>query len=119
MKTAEADLLLVTPTGDWMLEGSRGFRAALGDPDPDYDAAMFAVRNLGFVAVRRHEAMLEVILHPRSVEPGAVDATVTMLGSSTAKLFRITYLADRWRHETVIAAREAAARIVELCPPDS
>jgi hypothetical protein len=83
MEVAAAGLLLVTPTGDWVREGSREFLAVLGDPDPDYDAAMFAVRNFGFVAIRR--------------------------------LFRITYLADRWRHETVTAARDAATRIAELC----
>ena len=96
METAAADLLLVTPTGEWMREGSREFRAALGDPEPDYDAAMFAVRNLGFIAVRRHEAMLDVILHPRNAEPAAVDAAVAMLGSSLSRLFRITYLDSRW-----------------------
>jgi hypothetical protein len=110
-------LILVTPTGDWVSEGSREFLAMLGDPDPDYDAALFAVRNLGFIAVRRHEAMLDVILHPRNAEPGAVDAVVAMLGSSTARLSRITYLTDRWRHETITTARDSAARIVELCPP--
>ena len=108
--------VLVTPTGDWVREGSREFLALLGDPDPDYDAALFAVRNLGFIAVRRHEAMLDVILHPWNAEPGAVDAVVAMLGSSTARLFKITHLDDRWRHETVTTARDAAARIVELCP---
>jgi hypothetical protein len=115
MEVAAAGLLLVTPTGDWVREGSREFLAVLGDPDPDYDAAMFAVRNLGFVVIRRHKAMLEVILHPLNVEAGAVDAVVAMLGSSAARLFRITYLADRWRHETVTAARDAATRIAELC----
>jgi hypothetical protein len=87
----------------------------LGDPWPDYDAARFAVRNLGFIAVRRHEAMLEVILHPRNVEAGAIDTVVVMLGSSAARLFSITHLTDRWRHETVAPAHDAAARIVELC----
>jgi hypothetical protein len=61
--------------------------------------------------------MLEVILHSRHVESGAVDAVVAMLGSSAARLFRITYLDDRWRHETVTAARDAAGRIVELRRP--
>jgi hypothetical protein len=42
--------LLVTPTGDWIRESSREFLALLGDLHPDYDAVMFAVRNLGFVA---------------------------------------------------------------------
>jgi hypothetical protein len=115
MKTAAADLLLVTPTGDWVRQGSREFCATLGDPDPDYDAAMFAVRNLGFIAVRRHEAMLDVILHPRNAEPAAVNAAVAMLGSSAARLFRITYLDDRWQRETVPAARDAATRITALC----
>jgi hypothetical protein len=95
MEIRAAGLLLVTPTGDWVLEGSREFLTVLGDPHPDYDAAMFAVRTLGFIAGRRYEAMLEVILHPRNVQAGAVDAVVAMLGSSAAKLFRITYLADR------------------------
>jgi hypothetical protein len=117
MEIGPAGLLLVTPTGNWVREGSREFLTVLGDPYPDYDATIFAVRNLGFIAVRRHEAMLEVILHPRNVEAGAADAVVAMLGSSAARLFRITYLADRWRQETVTAARDATARIVELCPP--
>jgi hypothetical protein len=88
----------------------------LGDPDPDYGAAMFAVRNLGFIAVRQHEAMLDVILHRRNAGPGAVDAVVAMLGSSAARRFRITHLTDRWQHETLTTARDAAARTVELCP---
>jgi hypothetical protein len=58
MESAAASLLLVTPTGNWVRDGSREFLTVLGDPDPDYDAAMFAVRNLGFIAVRRHEAVL-------------------------------------------------------------
>ena len=41
--------MLVTPEGQWMLEDSTEFRAALGDPNPDYDAAQFAVKNLGFI----------------------------------------------------------------------
>jgi hypothetical protein len=115
MDAAAAGLLLVTPTGDWVREGSRDFLAALADPDPDYDAAMFAVRNLGFVAIRRHEAMLLTILRLRNAEPSAVNTLVTMLGSSAARLFKITYLAGSWRDETVTTARDAAARIVELC----
>jgi hypothetical protein len=64
MEPRAAGLLLVMSTGDWVRESSREFLAVLGDHDPDYDAAMFAVRNLGFIAVRRHEAMLELVLHP-------------------------------------------------------
>lgn len=41
--------MLVTADGEWVLEGSAEFLAALGDPEPDYDAGGFAVKNLGFV----------------------------------------------------------------------
>ncbi len=41
--------MLVTPDGRWVLEDSAEFLAALGDPDPDYDGASFAVKNLGFI----------------------------------------------------------------------
>ena len=36
--------MLVTPNGQWVLAGSDEFLAALGDPDPDYDATSFAVK---------------------------------------------------------------------------
>lgn len=110
-------MLLITPTGNWVQDGSREFLALLGDPRPDYDAAMFAVRNLGFIAVRQYDAMLEVILHPRNVGWRAVDAVVAMLGSSSATLYRITHLSDSWRHEMVLSTREVAVRITQLCPP--
>jgi hypothetical protein len=41
--------MLVSAEGTWMFEDSVEFRAALGDPQPDYDAAAFAVKNLGFI----------------------------------------------------------------------
>jgi hypothetical protein len=61
--------------------------------------------------------MLELILHSHNANWRAVDAVVTMLGSSAAALFRVTYLADRWHHETMSSARDAATRIAELCAP--
>ena len=35
--------MLVTSEGRWVLEDSAEFLAELGDPHPDYDAALFAV----------------------------------------------------------------------------
>src|SRR4051794_37378261 len=101
-----------------MHEDSREFHALLNDPRPDYDAAMFAVRNLGFIAIKQHGAALEIILHPRSVERRAVDAAIAMLGSLSATLFRITYLTDSWQPETLASARDAATRLAELCRPE-
>ena len=41
--------MLITSDGQWVLEDSVEFLTALGDPNPDYDAASFAVKNLGFI----------------------------------------------------------------------
>ena len=41
--------MLVTSDGRWVLEDSAELAAELGDPKPDYDAALFAVKNLGFI----------------------------------------------------------------------
>ena len=65
--------MLVSAEGTWMLEDSAEFRAALGDPEPDYDGAGFAVKNLGFIKFQiLDNSIIEIDLHPRNVEiPGA------------------------------------------------
>ena len=35
--------ILITPDGKWVLPDTPDFYAALGDPNPDYDAVAFAV----------------------------------------------------------------------------
>ena len=61
--------MLVTPDGEWVSPDSPEFFAALGDPNPDYDAVAFAVKNLGFIKfqVIQH-SIVEIELHPRNVE---------------------------------------------------
>jgi hypothetical protein len=41
--------MLVTSDGQWLSEGGAELAAVLGDAEPDYDAAGFAIRNLGFI----------------------------------------------------------------------
>jgi hypothetical protein len=61
--------MLVTADGKWVLPDSEEFLAALGDPEPDYDAVGFAVRNLGFVKYQVIDRLVtEVELHPRNVD---------------------------------------------------
>ena len=58
--------ILVSPEGQWVLPGTSEFFAALGDPDPDYDAVSFAVRNLGFIKFEViRQSIVEIELHPR------------------------------------------------------
>ena len=72
--------MLVSAEGTWMLEDSTEFRAALGDPEPDYDGAAFAVKNLGFIRFQiLDNSIIEIDLHPRNVEIPALiieDGTV-------------------------------------------
>src|SRR5689334_4346969 len=61
--------MLVSGDGRWMLEDSAEFRAALGDPEPDYDAAAFAVKNFGFIKFQiLDSSIIEIELHPHNVE---------------------------------------------------
>src|SRR6266404_1275909 len=80
--------MLVTPQGRWVLPDSAEFPAALGDPDPDYDAEAFAVKNLGFIKFRVIErSIIEIELHPRNVKLPALLAVQQQLLSSRIRLF--------------------------------
>ena len=82
--------MLVSPEAEWMLADSPEFLEALGDPEPDYDAVGFAVKNLGFIKFQvLHDSVVEIELHPRNVELPALLAVQDKLLSSSASLFRV------------------------------
>ena len=108
--------MLATAEGRWVLPDSEEFLSALGDPDPDYDAAGFAVRNLGFVKFQVLDRLVaEIELHPRNVGRRALLAVEAQLAKTGANLFRIKYLDSEWRSEISPSAERAAARLHELC----
>jgi len=110
--------MLVSAEGTWMLEDSIEFRAALGDPEPDYDAAAFAVKNLGFIKFQvLDNSIIEIDLHPRNVEIPALLAVQQQLVTSQVKLFRIRYFDLSWKSEIICSAELAVARLSELCAP--
>lgn len=110
--------MLVTPDGRWVLEDSAEFLAALGDPNPDYDAAAFAVKNLGFVKFQIiDQSVIEIELHPHTVELPALLAVQQQLLTSTVKLFRIKYFTAAWQSEILPAPDLAVSRLSELCAP--
>jgi hypothetical protein len=110
--------MLVTAEGEWMLEDSAEFRAALGDPEPDYDATAFAVKNLGFIKFQMLDnAIIEIELHPQNIALPALLAVQQQLLASKVKLFRIKYLDMSWRSEILCSAEVAEARLSELCSP--
>ena len=85
--------MLVSGEGEWLVENSPEFLAALGDPEPDYGATAFAVRNLGFIRFQMlDDSVIEVDLHPRNTQLPALLAVQQQILSSRVKLFRIKYL---------------------------
>ncbi|HJU16526.1 MAG TPA: hypothetical protein VJ770_08640 [Stellaceae bacterium] len=112
--------MLATSEGQWVFEDSPEFRAALGDPDPnpDYDAALFAVKNLGFIRLEMpSRSVIELELHPQNVTLPALLAVQEQLQSSRINLFRIRYFDTAWRSELAFSAERAMARLAELCAP--
>jgi hypothetical protein len=110
--------MLVTSDGQWVLEDSTEFLAVLGDPHPDYDAASFAVKNLGFIKFQVHDSsIVEIELHPRNVQLPALLAVQQQLLSSQVRLFRIKYFDTTWHSEIMTASEPAITRLSELCAP--
>ena len=110
--------MLVTAKGEWVFEDSAEFLAALGDSNPDYDAASFAVKNLGFIKFQiLDDSIIEIELHPRNVELPALLAVQQQLLSSRVNLFRIKYFETSWRSEITFTAERAISQLAELCSP--
>jgi hypothetical protein len=108
--------MLVTSDGQWVLEDSLEFLAALGDPNPDYDAASFAVKNLGFIKFQILDgSVVEIELHPRNVPLPALLAVQQQLLSSQVRLFRIRYFDTAWRSEIMTSVEPTISRLSELC----
>jgi hypothetical protein len=110
--------MLVTADGQWVIEDSPEFLNALGDPDPDYDAVGFAIRNLGFVRFQTlGSSVVEIELHPCNVQLPALLAVQQQIMTSSVKLFRIKYLETAWKSEITSSAEAAVARLSALCAP--
>jgi hypothetical protein len=111
--------MLVTADGEWVLEDSAEFLAALGDPEPDYDAVAFAVKNLGFVRFQiLDDSVIEIDIHPRTTQLPALLAVQQQILSSSVKLFRIKHFESTWHSEIMISAEQAISRLSELCCPE-
>jgi hypothetical protein len=110
--------MLVTSDGQWLFEDSAELSELLVDPDPDYDAVGFAVKNLGFIKIQTlGGSVVEIELHPRNVELPALLAVQQLILSSPVKLFRIKYLDMSWKSEITSSAEGAVARLSALCTP--
>lgn len=110
--------MLIAPDGRWVVEDSGELFAALGDPHPDYDASSFAVKNLGFIKFQiLDQSVIEIELHPYTVELPALLAVQQQLLMSKVRLFRIRYFDTAWQSEILSSPELAVSRLSELCAP--
>jgi hypothetical protein len=110
--------VLISPQGAWFAGSGPALNEAIGYPDPDFDVAAFAVRNLGYIKVETIEnILLDIEFHPLHVAPAALAAAQDHLAASLQRLVRLRYLAQEWRTEIAVSADQAARRLSELCVP--
>lgn len=110
--------MLVNPNGQWLFPGSPEFLQALGEPDPDYDAEGFAIKNLGFIKFAVvGDKLIEIELHPRNAALAALLAVQHQIQGSGTRLFRISYLDSEWRSEITSSSEHAIRRLSQLCAP--
>lgn len=110
--------MLVTPGGEWVSPQSAELYAAIGDPEPDYDAVAFAVKNLGFIKFQTiGRSIVEIEFHPRNVDLKALLVVQQQLVSSPVKLFRLKYLDTTWHSEISSSAEQTITRLSEICTP--
>ena len=108
--------MLITPDGEWVSPDGPEFPGILGDPNPDYDALGYAIRNLGFIKFElAGQTVAEIELHPRNVELPALLAAQQQVLLSPVKLFRIKYFDTEWRTQIFPSAEHTIARLSELC----
>jgi hypothetical protein len=108
--------MLVTADGKWVLPDSEEFLAALGDPEPDYDACGFAVRNLGFIKFQVLDRLVtEIELCPRHVELQTLTGLERLLDEAGTNLVRIRYFDTDWHSEISSSIEHSVGRLHELC----
>jgi len=64
-----SSIVFITPDGSWVREESPEYFDVLGDMNPDYDAPLYALQNLGFIGVcsSPRKCCIKVKLRPRNV----------------------------------------------------
>jgi hypothetical protein len=105
---------LIDDRGSLWHAGAPELRRRLGYPNPDFDLAGYAVRNLGFVLVREKGVSVHVSLRPALVRPPALAALFYRLAEVSPDRLLLSYLQGRWLHEIMRSSYEAMLRLEDL-----
>src|SRR5271168_5329109 len=106
--------LMVDDQGESWQAGSPEFLKKLGDDYPDYDAVDYAVRNLGYIALRRHANSAWITCRPEFVSPVSLVGLLYVLVDLCPRRVALTLLSDTWHTEIVASVDDALARIEGL-----
>ncbi len=103
--------LMVDDEGESWPAGSPEFLKKLGDDSPNFDAVDFAVRNLGYIALRRHAESVRIICRPDYVSPVSLVGLLYVLVDLRPRRLALTLFSDTWHDEIVASVDDAMARI--------
>jgi hypothetical protein len=109
---------LISPQGAWFPGSGPALNEAIGYPDAAFDAAAFAVRNLGYIKFETIEnILLDIEFDPHHVAPAGLALAQAHLAASLHRLVRLRYFSREWLTEVAVSADQAARRLSELCAP--
>lgn len=106
--------LMVDNEGESWHAGSPEFLKKLGDDHPDYDAVDYAVRNLGYIALRRHADSVRITCRPEFVNPVGLVGLLYVLVDLRPRRVALTLFSGTWHTEIVTSVDDAMARIEAL-----
>lgn len=106
--------VLIDDQGNCWPSGSRELFSRLGNADPDFDMASYAVRNLGFIEVEGTPDSMQLRLRPGAVDPKALAALFYLLSDATPRRLVLGYFIDDWGYEICPGSEKMFARIEEL-----
>ncbi len=106
--------VLIDDQGNCWPSGSRELFSQLGNADPDFDMASYAVRNLGFIEVEGTPDSIHLRLRPGAVDPKALAALFYLLSDTTPRRLVLGYFIDEWGYEICPGSEKMFARIEEL-----
>lgn len=106
--------VLIDDQGTCWPAGSRELFARLGNSDPDFDMAGYAVRNLGFIEVEGDADSIQLRLRPSTIDPKALAALFYLLSDTTPRRVVLGYFINAWGYEICPGNEKVFVRIEEL-----
>jgi hypothetical protein len=105
---------LIDDCGKWWPSPSAELQARLGYPDPDFDLAGYAVRNLGHVEVKIDDARRAIAFRPFCVKNHAIREVMAHLSAAGEGPIVLRYFVDKWQEETLASPSQAIERLSSL-----